>query len=113
MTRYEIAEYANEIIAYMGGDAEEICNGSCPKFAKLLGDAVGRGEIVGNLASNMKDEIEGYEVIEPEIYFGNPNDWRSSTSHCWVKIDGRFYDAFNPEGVDSEDELQFYIENVY
>ena len=112
MDRYEIEKIANEIINFMGGDPEEICSGSCPKFAKLLVDAVGEGEIVSNLANNMVDELDGYQVIEPEIYFGNPNNPFSSTSHCWVKIDARFYDAFNPEGVDYENELTFYIENV-
>ena len=106
-----ISEITNGIIAFMGGDAEEICSGSCPKFAKLLVDMCG-GQIVSNLADNMRDEIEGYKVIEPEIYFGNPNNPFSSTSHCWVKIDGRYYDAFNPDGVQYENELTFYIEHV-
>lgn len=112
MKNYEIEAIAKEVLEYMGGDAEEICTGSCPKFAKLLVDMVGHGEIVSNLADNMQDELDGYDVIEPEIYFGNPNSPYSSSSHCWAKIDGRFYDAFNPEGVETENELSFYLENV-
>ena len=105
---YEIREIAETLLAEMGGDAEAICSGDCPLFAMRLIDRVGAGQIVSNLASAMKDDIEaGYEVIAPETRFPNP-DRVPAASHCWVKIDGRFYDAFNPEGVSVEHEMEFY-----
>lgn len=106
------SEIAKQILKEMGGDAHEICSGSCPEFAKRLIDAIGRGQIVNNLSREMQGDVSGYENIEPEIYCGNPNI-NPDQSHCWAKVDGRFYDAFNPDGVDSEDELTWYEENVY
>ncbi len=109
----KVSQIAKRVFDEMGGDASEICSGSCPEFAKRLIDAAGRGQIVSNLSDEMIGEIEGYNVIEPEAYIPAPS--RSNffaTSHCWVKIDGRYYDAFNPEGVDDESDLQFIIENA-
>jgi len=102
------SEAAKIILEEMGGDPEEICTGECPEFAKMLVDQCG-GEIVSNLSESMIDELEGYNVIEPEAFIPKPsrrNMW--STSHCWVKIDGRFYDAYNPEGVEYEEDLTFF-----
>lgn len=107
-----VKEIAERILEEMGGDAYEICSGQCTKFARYLIEEVGKGEVVSNLSLNMLGDIEGLEIIEPEIYCGNPRV-NPDQSHCWVKIDGRFYDAFDPQGVDSEDELQWYQENVY
>ena len=107
----KVSEIAKRILKEMGGDAEKICTGYCPDFAKELIDTVGRGQIVSNLSDEMKDEIEGYETIEPEIRLPDPNNWRLGASHCWVKIDEKFYDAFNPEGVDQELDLEF-IQNL-
>ena len=112
MNPYEVAKTAKQILEEMVGDAEEICTGSCPDFAKSLVDKCG-GQIVSNLSEDMESEIGGYDTIEPEAYIPKPsrrNMW--GTSHCWVKIDGRFYDAFNPEGVEYESELQFIQENA-
>jgi len=108
-----IRHIAETILAEMGGNAEEICSGSCPEFAKELINRVGRGQIVSNLSEDMEDELSGYEVIAPESYIPKPssrNYW--ATSHCWVKIDNKFYDAFNPEGVEDESELEFISNNV-
>lgn len=111
-TQKTVSDYAIEIIAQMGGNAEEICSGQCPEFAKALVDKVGRGQIVSNLSSNMVDELDGYEVIDPETHIQQPSARNMfSTSHCWVKIDGRFYDAFDPYGVDDEAYLQFIEKN--
>lgn len=107
MTTIEIRIIAERIVEQMGGDAEEICNGGCADFAKRLVDQVG-GQIVSNLSSDIEDELEGYEVIEPEYQISKPtagNFW--ATSHCWVKVAGRYFDALNPEGVEEEYELQF------
>ena len=107
-----VSKIAKQILEQMGGDAEEICSGSCPEFAKELVDKCG-GQIVSNLSEDMQDELDGYEVIEPEAYIAKPsrrNYW--GTSHCWVKIEGRYYDAYNPEGVDEETDLHFIQENA-
>lgn len=110
-SRYEVRQIAESIIIKMGGDPNEICTGDCPEFAKSLVDLVGYGEIVSNLANAMKDDLAGYRVISPDEHWPNP-DRRPSMSHCWVKIDGFYYDAFNPEGVDNEHLLDFYQNNV-
>jgi len=108
-----IRHIAETILAEMGGDAEEICTGSCPDFAKQLIDRAGRGQIVSNLSDDMADELDGYEVIKPEAYIPKPSARNYfASSHCWVKIDGKFYDAYNPEGVSDESELQFILENA-
>ncbi len=107
MTTQEVRNVAEGIIAEMGGNAEEICSGDCPVFAMRLIDRVGYGQIVSNLANAMQDDISGYDTIEPDTRFPNPNR-NPNASHCWAKIDGRFYDAFNPEGVKNEYEMEFY-----
>lgn len=108
MDSYEVRKIAEDLVAEMGGDAEQICSGDCPIFAMRLIDRVGGGQVVSNLATSMKDDIEPeYDVITPETRFPNP-DRNPAASHCWVKIDGRYYDAFNPEGVNAEHEMDFY-----
>ena len=108
----KITEEAKRILEEMGGCAEEICTGECPEFAKRLVAACG-GQIVSNLSEDMEGELEGYETIDPEAYIPKPSRWNMwATSHCWVKIDGRYYDAYNPEGVEEESELQFIQENA-
>lgn len=107
----KVSEIAKNILEEMGGDAEEICTGSCPDFAKALVSKCG-GQIVSNLSDDMANELDGFEVIEPEVHTSKPsreNFW--ATSHCWAKIDGRYYDAFNTDGVEDESELEF-IQNL-
>ena len=114
MTQHEIYEIAQNIIEEMGGDANEICSGECDIFAMKLVDRVGKGEIVSNLTAGMEDDFTSgdkkYTVIQPDeecsLRVPCARNYYS-TSHCWVKIDGMFYDAFNPEGVDTENDLQF------
>lgn len=102
-TQYEVRTIAENIILKMGGDPEIICSGDCPEFAKNIIDALGGGVIVSNLFE-MEEELEGYDVVKPEEYW--PNTRRAS--HCWVKYNGINYDAFNPEGVYDETQLEFY-----
>jgi len=102
-----VKDIANEIFLDMGGDAEVICSGDCTTFAKRLIDKVGRGVIVSNLADNMLSELDGYQVEKPEIRLGNPNQ-RPECSHCWVKIDGMLYDAYDWQGVEDETYLKYY-----
>lgn len=110
MTTQEVRNAAERILAEMGGNAEEICNGDCPVFAMKLVDAVG-GQIVSNLQNAMQDDLQGYDVISPDEKWPNPN--RSFyMSHCWVKVGKMYYDAFNPEGVDNEHLLDFYQNNA-
>lgn len=111
MEKQSVSDITTQILQEMGGDAQEICSGNCTQFAMKVIDRIGRGQIVSNLTSEMLDEISGYEVIAPETHIQRPTARNMfSTSHCWVKIDGRFYDAFDPYGVDDEAYLQF-IEN--
>jgi hypothetical protein len=103
----EIAEtVANETLQEMGGVASDICTGDCTTFAKKMVDALKafniEAEIVDALSEEMKSEISGYTTIEPEYTDG--------ISHCYVKVDGYFFDAFNPEGVEKETRLD-YLKN--
>lgn len=84
----------------MGGNPEEICNGECAVFATRLVDRLGEGVIVNGLSNEMADEIDGYESRKPVR--------RIRTSHCWVDVDGILFDAYNPEGVENEEDLEFY-----
>jgi hypothetical protein len=116
MTHYRISEIAQSIFVEMGGNAESICNGECTIFAMKLIDRVGGGQVVSNLTEDMEGDFEGYaetyEIVKPECHIAAPSDANYySTSHCWVKVDGRFYDAFNTEGVEDENYLQF-IQNL-
>jgi hypothetical protein len=72
---------AEKILKKMGGNAEEINNGKCRQFANKLIKEVGRGSVQTN---------------------------GGTFNHYWALIDGRLYDAENPEGVDSEDQLNFF-----
>lgn len=96
----DIKHIALKVLESMGGDPLQICNGYCTDYAKLLVDLVGYGTIIDNLSEEMRDELAGYETAQPE-------ELRTKISHCWVKIDNRFYDAFNPEGVEYETDLDF------
>lgn len=111
-----VSEIANQILSEMGGDAEKICSGECTIFAMRLIDRAGKGQVVSNLTSDMESDFEGYDetydIIKPEAHIQKPCARNSfSTSHCWVKIDGRFYDAFNTEGVTDENYLDFIQNN--
>jgi hypothetical protein len=60
----------------------------------------------------MQEEITGYDVIAPEVHIQKPSARNYyQTSHCWVKIDGRYYDAFDTHGVNDEAYLQFIEKN--
>lgn len=96
----KISNTAKKILADMGGNAEDICTGDCTTFAKRLIDEIGEGEIVNGLNVDMEDEISNYAQCEPEN--------RIKTPHCWVKIDGILYDAYDPQGVKYENDLEFY-----
>ncbi len=104
MKNIETAEkIATGILNDMGGVAVVICNGDCTTFAKRMVRALKainiESEIVDALSHEMKSEIEGFPTIEPEYTDG--------ISHCYVKVDGYFFDAFNPEGVEKETKLDY------
>lgn len=116
MGTHEIQQIAQSLVNEMGGDPETICSGNCTIFAMRLIDKIGRGQIVSNLTAEMEEDFNGYnetyEIIQPEAHIRKPSARNYfSTSHCWVKIDGRFYDAFNPEGVKDENDLDFIQNN--
>jgi len=117
MSHSQVSEIAQSILNEMGGNAESICCGDCTIFAMKLIDRVGAGQVVSNLAEGMECDFEGYaesyDIIKPEIHVAAPTSANYySTSHCWVKIDGRFYDAFNTEGVKDENYLIFIQNNA-
>lgn len=117
MTHSQISEIAQNLVIEMGGSPESICTGECTNFAMKLIDRVGGGQVVSNLTEDMEADFNGYaesyEIIKPQFHIQKPSAANYySTSHCWVKIDGLFYDAFNTEGVKDENYLQFFQEKA-
>lgn len=100
--RLRISNTIESIVTEWGMTPEEIAQGDCAVFAKKLVDALGKGIIVNGLNASMQDELEGYETQEPSIKIN-----RNRQSHCWVAIDGWFFDAFDSMGVDEENMMQF------
>jgi hypothetical protein len=88
--RQQIESIADEIIEELGGDDEEINDGLCSYFATKLVDRVG-GVIVDALSDDMKPVLEGYTTQAP-------TDLDPELSHCWVLIDGMYFDAEAPDG---------------
>ena len=60
-------------------------------------------EIVVNDVFDLEDELEGYDTIEADYC-------EKRYSHCYIKVDGWFFDAFDVEGVESEEEMAYLIE---
>jgi hypothetical protein len=105
----QIEEILNEITNQMGGDADKINNGDCAVWAKKAFNALNKQkeelgieelDIVSNLSFEMEDELEGYDTITPEYH--------EKISHCYIKIDGWFFDSYNMDGVESEDEMDYH-----
>jgi hypothetical protein len=101
MKKEEIRKIALQIKKGMGGNAKVICSGDCTTFAKKLVKKVG-GVIIATEKFDMYDEILGFKV-EKSAYKGKENNY----PHVFVKIDGRFYDAFNCAGKSSESQMKF------
>jgi hypothetical protein len=104
-----IEETLTKITDQMGGDADKINNGDCAVWAKksynaLLASGI-EAQIVSNLSDEMQDELEGYETIEAEYY--------EEISHCYIKIDGWFFDAFDIEGCEKEQEMQYHYKCLF
>ncbi|MFW9927904.1 MAG: hypothetical protein ACFFD1_00770 [Candidatus Thorarchaeota archaeon] len=101
----KIEETLKNIVEEMGGNADQINNGDCAVFAKKAYNALTEMgvevEIVNNLSDEMQDELEGYETIEAEYSEG--------ISHCYLLIDGWFFDAYDVDGVENEEELQYHV----
>ena len=99
-----IEEILKEITNQMGGDPYKINNGDCAVWAKkaynvlsILGIDV---KIVDNLSQEMRDELDEYYTIKPE--------YSTNISHCYIKIDDWFFDAFDIEGAGNEKVMQYH-----
>lgn len=99
MTRQQAQAAAENILAQMGGDAEQINNGDCATFAKALVGQVG-GVVVDGLNESMKSELDGYETQEPQVRM-------RGASHCWVFVAGYNFDAYNTEGCEYEEDMDW------
>jgi len=104
INKYNIATFAERLLSEMGGDALEICTGDCATFAKKTQDQFG-GVIKYTPSFELLDEINGRAQEESTEFL------RRDPSHCWVEIDGVFFDAFDTDGVEDENYLQF-VEKV-
>lgn len=103
MTAYQAA---HEVLETMGGNAQDICSGDCGEFATRMIDLLGRGQIVACNMVAYEDDFSGYDVIAPEMRVT-----KNTPPHCWVKVDGKYYDAFDPQGVEEECNME-WIENI-
>lgn len=103
MTAYEAA---HEVLEAMGGNAQDICSGDCGEFATRMIDLLGRGQIVAWDMGGYEKDFASYDVIAPEMYIA-----RKTPAHCWVKVDDKYYDAFDPQGVEEECHME-WIENL-
>ena len=108
-----IEETLIQITNQMGGDADQINNGDCAVWVKKAFNALNENrnelgieelEIVNNLSYEMQDELEGYETIEAE--------YSEKISHCYIKIDGWFFDAYDMDGVESEEEMKYHAKCI-
>jgi hypothetical protein len=88
----------------MGGNPNKINNGDCAVWAnKAYNVFLDRGidaQIVSNLSDEMQDDLEGYETIKA--------GYSEGISHCYIKVDGWFFDAFDIEGCEKEEEMQYH-----
>lgn len=102
-----IEEIAIETRDSFNMPAIEIACGYCAVFAKRMFDALQAegfdAEIVVNDVFDLEDELEGYDTIEADYC-------EKRYSHCYIKVDGWFFDAFDVEGVESEEEMAYLIE---
>ncbi len=100
----KIEKISNETLKEMGGSALEICTGDCTTFAKkmidtLISEGI-KAVIIDNLHGEaMKEELGGYPVEQP--------DYDSDISHCYVKIESWYFDAFDVDGCDDETKMQY------
>jgi hypothetical protein len=101
----QIEETLKSILEEMGGNADQVNNGDCAIFAKKsynkLTEIGIEVEIVNNLSDEMQDELEGYETIE--------SNYTEGISHCYLLIDGWFFDAYDVDGAETEEELQYHV----
>ena len=102
-----IEEIAKETRDSFNMPTIEIACGYCAMFSKRMFDALEsegiEAEIVVNSVFDLEDELDGYETIQAIHCEG-------TYSHCYVKVDGWFFDAFNTEGVNSEEEMDYLTE---
>lgn len=101
----EIAKETRD--SFKGYTAMEIACGDCAEFAKRMFHKLEEegieAEIVVNTVFELEDELEGYETIEAAHCEG-------IYSHCYIKVDGWFFDSFDVDGVDNEEEMTYLTE---
>jgi hypothetical protein len=101
----QIEETLRRIVEEMGGNADQINNGDCVVFAKKAYNQLTKlgidVEIVNNLSDEMQDELDGYSAI--------PAKYSEGISHCYLLIDGWYFDAFDVDGAETEQDLQYHI----
>lgn len=101
----EIIEIINHLILKFAEHPYEICNGRCDEFASELADALGGepkddGNEVGPLM------LWGDDVPQ---FFNKSHD---PDYHCFVKYNGKFYDAETPFGEASPAMLPFFMRQL-
>lgn len=105
----QIEEILTDITKKLGGDADVINNGECTTWAKMAFDTltaqmdalgIDELEIVNNLSSEMHSELDGYDTIRA--------DYSEKISHCYLKIDNWFFDAYDLTGCESEEEMMYH-----
>ena len=62
-------------------------------------------DIIVSQDFELADELSEFETIE--------TDNEDCVSHCYIHIDGSYYDAQDPEGVESEYDMEFHNNPLY
>ena len=105
----QIEEILTNVTNQLGGDADVINNGDCAVWVKMAFDTLNENisdlgidelEIVNNLSEEMQDELDGYDTINA--------DYSEKISHCYLKIDNWFFDAYDITGCESEEEMMYH-----
>ena len=100
MMRYDITTIIVELLGEYTEDPQTINNGLCADFAYNLeqitdGEAFWGDEICIMLWSS--------RAILSKDWFTH-----FAPGHCFLKLDGRYYDSECPEGVEFPDDLPYY-----
>lgn len=110
-TRQNIESLIQEVMEDNFCDTpEEINEGECFEFAKAFASMFG-GVIYDGLDDEWgSEQFEGFETqVVPVNILPNDTTYKQPIVHCWVKLDGLYYDSETPEGVEDWTQLPVFL----